>query len=77
MGGMSVVVYTTSNAGNASHRGRHRAVESRPDDSRFDNDYPNRNTSLPGLFDLTPASISYTCRVGAAENPVGELSWTT
>jgi hypothetical protein len=41
----------------------------------FDNDYPNRNSSLPGIFDLTPAGLSYTCRVGPAENPVGELSW--
>jgi hypothetical protein len=41
----------------------------------FDNDYPNRNTSVPSLFDLTPASSSYTCRVGAADNPIGELSW--
>jgi hypothetical protein len=41
----------------------------------FDNDYPNRNSSVPGLFDLTPVGASYTCRVGPEENPVGELSW--
>jgi len=43
----------------------------------FDNDYPNRNSSLPGIFDLTPVGLSYTCRVGPAENQVGELSWNS
>jgi Tfp pilus assembly protein PilX len=40
----------------------------------FDNDYPSRNNSLASVFDLTPAS-SYTCRVGTAETPSGEISW--
>ncbi|HJY25805.1 MAG TPA: hypothetical protein VJ649_09055, partial [Actinomycetes bacterium] len=40
----------------------------------FDNDYPARNNSLASIFDLTPAS-SYTCRVGTAATPSGELSW--
>ena len=40
----------------------------------FDNDYPNRNNSVSTVFDLTPAS-SYTCRVGQADSPSGELSW--
>jgi hypothetical protein len=39
----------------------------------FDND-PVRNNSVPTVFELTPAS-SYTCRVGPANNPFGELSW--
>jgi hypothetical protein len=33
-----------------------------------------RNSSVSSIFDLTPAS-SYTCRVGSASNPTGELSW--
>jgi hypothetical protein len=41
----------------------------------FDTDYPNRNNSVSTVFDLTPATGSYTCRVGPAENPSGELSW--
>ena len=41
----------------------------------FDTDYPNRNHSVSTLFDLTPPTGSYTCRVGPAENPNGELSW--
>jgi Tfp pilus assembly protein PilX len=40
----------------------------------FDNDYPARNNSLASVFDLTPAT-SYTCRVGTAETPSGEISW--
>lgn len=40
----------------------------------FDNDYPNRNNSVSTAFDLTPIS-SYTCRVGPAGSPSGELSW--
>jgi hypothetical protein len=40
----------------------------------FDNDYPARNNSLASVFDLTPAS-SYTCRVGPADSPSGEISW--
>jgi hypothetical protein len=40
----------------------------------FDNNYPNRNNSIPTVFELTPAS-SYTCRVGPAGSPSGELSW--
>jgi hypothetical protein len=39
----------------------------------FDNDGV-RNNSLLTAFDLTPAS-SYTCRVGPAQNPTGEISW--
>jgi hypothetical protein len=35
---------------------------------------PTRNNSVPTVFELTPAS-SYTCRVGPAEAPFGELSW--
>jgi len=33
-----------------------------------------RNNSVASVFELTPAS-SYTCRVGPAVNPSGELSW--
>ena len=39
----------------------------------FDTNYPLRDNTAP-LFDLTPAA-SYTCRVGPASNPSGELSW--
>jgi len=39
----------------------------------FDNDGV-RNNSVPTVFELTPAS-SYTCRVGPASSPLGELSW--
>jgi len=35
---------------------------------------PTRNNSVPTVFELTPAS-SYTCRVGPANEPLGELSW--
>jgi Tfp pilus assembly protein PilX len=40
----------------------------------FDTNYPTRDNSVTTPFDLTPAS-SYTCRVGPAGNPSGELSW--
>jgi Tfp pilus assembly protein PilX len=40
----------------------------------FDNNYPTRDNSVSTPFDLTPAS-SYTCRVGPAGTPSGELSW--
>jgi hypothetical protein len=33
-----------------------------------------RNNSVTTIFDLTP-STSYTCRVGPADSPSGELSW--
>jgi hypothetical protein len=39
----------------------------------FDND-AIRNNSVASNFNLTPAA-SYTCRVGPATNPIGELSW--
>jgi hypothetical protein len=39
----------------------------------FDNDGV-RNNSVATIFQLTPAS-SYTCRVGPAGDPSGELSW--
>lgn len=40
----------------------------------FDNNYPVRDRSVATSFDLTPAT-SYTCRVGPATSPSGELSW--
>lgn len=41
----------------------------------FDNDVtPVRNNSVPTIFSLTPA-VSYSCRVGPADEPLGELSW--
>jgi hypothetical protein len=40
----------------------------------FDNNYPNRNNSVSTVFELTP-STSYTCRVGPAGSPTGEISW--
>jgi hypothetical protein len=40
----------------------------------FDNNYPNRNNSVTPDVDLTPSS-SYTCRVGPAGTPSGEISW--
>jgi Tfp pilus assembly protein PilX len=40
----------------------------------FDNDGV-RNNSIATVFNLTPASADYTCRVGPADNPAGELSW--
>ena len=39
----------------------------------FDNN-TTRDNSVATVFNLTPAS-SYTCRVGPASNPIGELSW--
>jgi hypothetical protein len=39
----------------------------------FDTD-STRNNSVTTVFELTPAA-SYTCRVGPAETPSGELSW--
>jgi hypothetical protein len=39
----------------------------------FDNNYPARDNSAT-TFELTPAS-SYTCRVGPAAMPSGELTW--
>ena len=39
----------------------------------FDTNYPLRDSSAP-TFELTP-STSYTCRVGPADTPSGELSW--
>ena len=39
----------------------------------FDNDTV-RNASVSSVFELTP-STSYTCRVGPATNPIGQLSW--
>jgi hypothetical protein len=39
----------------------------------FDND-ALRNNSVPTVFELTPPT-SYTCRVGPAGSPAGELSW--
>lgn len=39
----------------------------------FDNDTV-RNASVATAFNLTPTT-SYTCRVGPATNPIGELSW--
>lgn len=44
----------------------------------FDNDAdrdPSTNGSVTTVFDLTPASSSYTCRVGPADSPLGEISW--
>jgi hypothetical protein len=35
---------------------------------------PTRNNSVPGVFNLTPSS-SYTCRVGPATSPFGEISY--
>ena len=42
----------------------------------FDNNYPTRNNSVTPEFNLTPAT-SYTCRVGTAATPSGELSWNS
>jgi hypothetical protein len=39
----------------------------------FETNYPNRDNNVP-VQNLTPAS-SYTCRVGPAANPDGEISW--
>jgi hypothetical protein len=40
----------------------------------WDTNYPARDASVTPAFNLTPAT-SYTCRVGSAEDPFGELSW--
>ncbi len=41
----------------------------------FDNEpTPTRNLSVTTAFSLTPAS-SYSCRIGPASRPVGEISW--
>jgi hypothetical protein len=40
----------------------------------WDTDYPARNNNVTPAFNLTP-STSYECRVGPAEDPLGELSW--
>jgi hypothetical protein len=40
----------------------------------FDNNYPSRDNSVSPTVDLTP-STSYTCRVGPADAPSGEISW--
>ena len=42
----------------------------------FDNNYPTRNNSVTPEFNLTPAT-SYSCRVGTAGTPSGELSWNS
>jgi hypothetical protein len=39
----------------------------------FDTNYPSRDNNVP-VQNLTP-STSYTCRVGPAGNPDGEISW--
>ena len=44
----------------------------------FDNDSdrdPLTNGSVTTVFDLTPVSSSYTCRVGPADSPLGQVSW--
>jgi hypothetical protein len=40
----------------------------------FDNN-TTRDNSITTVFDLTPASTDYTCRVGNVSNPLGEISW--
>ncbi len=40
----------------------------------WDTNYPTRDDSVATVFDLTP-STSYTCIVGSAGNPSGELAW--
>ena len=40
----------------------------------FDGD-PTRNNSIATVFDLTPELSSYSCRVGPAGDPIGELTW--
>ncbi|MDP8910507.1 MAG: hypothetical protein M3M94_00380, partial [Actinomycetota bacterium] len=40
----------------------------------FDNNYPARDNSVTTVFELTPAT-SYSCRVGPADRPTGELTW--
>jgi Tfp pilus assembly protein PilX len=40
----------------------------------FDGDAA-RNNSIATVFDLTPTLSSYSCRVGPASEPIGELTW--
>jgi hypothetical protein len=40
----------------------------------FDGD-TTRNNSIATVFDLTPTASSYSCRVGPADDPLGELTW--
>jgi hypothetical protein len=40
----------------------------------FDGD-TTRNNSIATVFDLTPTNSSYSCRVGPASGPLGEISW--
>ena len=40
----------------------------------FDGD-TTRNNSIATVFDLTPATSSYSCRVGPSETPLGEIGW--
>ena len=42
----------------------------------FDDNYPTRDNSVASAFNLTPAS-SYTCIVGPAGNPSGEIAWNS
>ena len=35
----------------------------------------SRDNSVPTVFDLTPTSSSYSCRVGPSNNPLGEVTW--
>jgi|SoiMethySBSTD1v2_1073268.scaffolds.fasta_scaffold45421_2 Tfp pilus assembly protein PilX len=34
-----------------------------------------RDNSISTVFDLTPTSSSYSCRVGPSNNPLGEVTW--
>ena len=40
----------------------------------FDGD-TTRNNSIATVFDLTPTSSSYSCRVGPSATPLGEITW--
>jgi hypothetical protein len=40
----------------------------------FDNN-GTRDNSITSVFDLTPSASDYTCRVGNASSPLGEISW--
>jgi hypothetical protein len=40
----------------------------------WDTNYPTRDNNVTPAFNLTP-STSYLCRVGPADNPIGELTW--
>jgi Tfp pilus assembly protein PilX len=42
----------------------------------FDNN-TTRDNSVSTVFDLTPTGSSYTCRVGPASGPLGEISWNS